>query len=206
MRVTIINGSPRKNGATAKILKEIKSRLETNDDMSVSYYDISSKPIQTCIGCMRCYNTGSCHMNDYAEELNAAIKDSEGVIIGLPTYVSNIPGILKNYIDRGHFVVEQALTYPRKAGYAAHSTRFCAPQCRFNPASYAVRVPADTERLSHKSRSPRKPGRSVYAVTPRPETLTPSTHPDLGEKSKHQGLHRYALKRIFRPFFETGAL
>lgn len=49
-------------------------------------------------------------------------------------------------------------------------------------------------------------GRSVYAVTPRPETLTPSTHPDLGEKSKHQGLHRYALKRIFRPFFETGAL
>ena len=87
-------------------------------------------------------------------------------------------------------------TYPRKAGYATHSTRFCAPQCRFNPASYAVRVPADTERLSHKSRSPRKPGRSVYAVTPRPETLTPSTHPDLGEKSKHQGLHRYALKRI----------
>ena len=109
MRVTIINGSSRKNGATAKILKEIKSRLETNDDMSVSYYDISSKPIQTCIGCMRCYNTGSCHMDDYAEELNVAIKDSEGVIIGLPTYVSNIPGILKNYIDRGHFVVEQAL-------------------------------------------------------------------------------------------------
>ena len=28
--------------------------------------------------------------------------------------------------------------YPRKAGYAAHSTRFCAPQCRFIPASYAV--------------------------------------------------------------------
>lgn len=109
MRITIINGSPRKNGATAKILKEIKSRLETNDDISISYYDISMKPIQTCIGCMRCYNTGTCHINDYAEELNASIRNSEGLIIGLPTYVSNIPGILKNYIDRGHFVVEQAL-------------------------------------------------------------------------------------------------
>lgn len=109
MRITIINGSPRKNGATAKILKEIKCRLETNNDVSVSYYDISSKPIQTCIGCMRCYNTGICHMDDYAEELNASIKDSEGLIIGLPTYVSNIPAILKGYIDRGHFVVEQAL-------------------------------------------------------------------------------------------------
>ena len=31
-------------------------------------------------------------------------------------------------------------TYSRKAGYAAHSTRFCAPQCRFYPVSYAVRV------------------------------------------------------------------
>ena len=109
MRITIINGSPRKNGATAKILKEIKSQLETNDDISISYYDISLKPIQTCIGCMRCYNTGICHINDYAEELNTAIRNSEGLIIGLPTYVSNIPGILKNYIDRGHFVVEQAL-------------------------------------------------------------------------------------------------
>ena len=57
-----------------------------------------------------------------------------------------------------------------------------------------VRSPGrNTLRLSHKSRSPRKSGRSVYAVTPRPKALTPSTHPNLGEKSKHQGLHRYAL-------------
>ncbi|WP_293717018.1 flavodoxin family protein [uncultured Parabacteroides sp.] len=109
MRITIINGSPRKSGATAKILKEIKKRLETRDNVSIAYYDISSKPIKTCIGCMQCYNTGVCHMNDYAEELNTVIRDSEGLIIGSPTYVSNIPGILKNYIDRGHFVVEQAL-------------------------------------------------------------------------------------------------
>ena len=98
MRITIINGSPRKSGATAKILKEIKKRLETRDNVSIAYYDISSKPIKTCIGCMQCYNTGVCHMNDYAEELNTVIRDSEGLIIGSPTYVSNIPGILKNYI------------------------------------------------------------------------------------------------------------
>ena len=84
---------------------------------------------------------------------------------------------------------------PRKAGYTAHSTRFCAPHCRFY--SCFVRSPGcdlnATGRLSHNSRSPRKSGRSVYAITPRPKALTPSTHPNLGEKSKHQGLHRYAL-------------
>ena len=28
--------------------------------------------------------------------------------------------------------------FPRKAGYAARSTRFCAPPCRFIPDSYAI--------------------------------------------------------------------
>ena len=37
-----------------------------------------------------------------------------------------------------------------------------------------------------------------------PRFLTPSTHPKLGVTRKHQGLHRYALQRIFRPFLKTG--
>ena len=57
---------------------------------------------------------------------------------------------------------------------------------------------------SHNTRSPRKPGRILHAIGVRPESLTPSTHPKLGVKSKHQGLHRYALHRIFRPYLEAG--
>ena len=53
---------------------------------------------------------------------------------------------------------------------------------------------------SHNTRSPRKPGRMLHAIGARPESLTPSTHPKLGVKSRHQGLHRYALYRIFRPY------
>ena len=58
-------------------------------------------------------------------------------------------------------------------------------------------------RLSHKNRSPRKPGRGSHAIENRPKSLTPSTHPKLGVTSKHQGLHRYALQRIFRPSLRT---
>ena len=57
---------------------------------------------------------------------------------------------------------------------------------------------------SHNTRSPRKPGRILHAIGVRPESLTPSTHPKLGVKSRHQGLHRYALHRIFRPYLGTG--
>ena len=34
----------------------------------------------------------------------------------------------------------------------------------------------------------------------------PSTHPKLGVQSRHQGFHRYALQRIFRPFLKTAVL
>ena len=54
-------------------------------------------------------------------------------------------------------------------------------------------------------RSPRKPGRMLHAIGARPRSLTPSTHPKLGVKSRHQGLHRYALHRIFRPYLGIGS-
>ena len=57
-----------------------------------------------------------------------------------------------------------------------------------------------------KFRSPRKPGRMLHAIGARPESLTPSTHPKLGVKSRHQGLHRCALHRIFRPYLEEAVL
>ena len=57
---------------------------------------------------------------------------------------------------------------------------------------------------SHNTRSPRKLGRILHAIGVRPESLTPSTHPKLGVKSRHKGLHRYALHRIFRPYLGTG--
>ena len=57
---------------------------------------------------------------------------------------------------------------------------------------------------SHNTGSPRKPGRMLHAIGARPESLTPSTHPKLGVKSRHQGLHRYALYRIFRPYLGAG--
>ena len=94
-----------------------------------------------------------------------------------------------------------------KAGYTAHSTRFCALPCRFLLDSYAHGPPKGRlfrRRTSFKS--PRKPGRMRHAIGTRPESLTPSIHPKLGVISRHQGLHRCALHRIFRPYLEKGAL
>ena len=96
-------------------------------------------------------------------------------------------------------------TYSLKAGYTAHSTRFCAPPCRFRPSSYAKRLPSqEFSTSSQNTRSPRRTGRMLHAIGARPKSLTPSIHPKLGVKSRHQGLHRCALHRIFRPYLGIG--
>ena len=109
----------------------------------------------------------------------------------------------------GHNAVPPGLLSPAcslKAGYTAHSTRFCALPCRFLPSSYANGSLSGRKPPSHKKWSPRKPGRMLHAIGARPESLTPSIHPKLGVTSRHKGLHRCALHRIFRPYLEKGAL
>lgn len=109
MDIIIINGSPRKNGATAKILHKLEENLLLHKDVAVEFVDISALNFTPCSGCCSCYKNGQCYLDDDAEKLSVRIGKADGLIIGSPTYASNISGQLKQFIDRGHFVIEQLL-------------------------------------------------------------------------------------------------
>lgn len=109
MNIVIINGSPRKKGATSKILHMLEGKLLEYDDVKIEYYDLVDLEIKMCIGCCVCYKNGKCHINDDTEMLSDKISTADGLIIGSPTYASNVSGMLKVFIDRGHFVIEQLL-------------------------------------------------------------------------------------------------
>ena len=89
-----------------------------------------------------------------------------------------------------------------------HCTQHAILRTALQVHTRIVREEASTDwssQLRHTiTRSPRKTGRILHAIGVRPRSLTPSTHPKLGVKSRHQGLHRYALHRIFRPYLEAG--
>jgi len=110
MKIILINASPRKTGATAKILHEFKSRLEGYEDTDVVLYHLSDLKIDYCKGCCICYKTGECIINDDAEMLSKEISEANGLIIGSPNYASAVSGQLKTFVDRGHFAVEQLLS------------------------------------------------------------------------------------------------
>jgi len=109
MKIVLINASPRKNGATAKILNGFAYNLSAKSDVEIANISLSDLKLDFCLGCCMCYKNGFCHIDDDADMLSERISSADGVIIGTPTYVSNIPGQLKTFIDRGHFVIEQLL-------------------------------------------------------------------------------------------------
>lgn len=109
MNIVVINGSSRKNGATAKILKEISNLLNTYNNIDVRFINLSDVEMEFCKGCYSCYKTGECFIQDDVEQIIELISKADGIIIGTPTYESNISGQLKVLADRGHFVFEQLL-------------------------------------------------------------------------------------------------
>lgn len=109
IKIVVINGSPRKNGATAIMLEEMVEYLHLKGDTEIKYINLANYNLNYCIGCMKCYQNAKCFQTDQLEDIVKLISNSDGVIIGSPTYASNISGILKTLIDRGHFVLEQAL-------------------------------------------------------------------------------------------------
>lgn len=109
MRIIMINGSPRTNGATAKILGFIRDYLEKKQDVEIEYFNLGELEMSFCKGCCSCFQNGKCFINDDAQRLSEIISTSDGVIIGSPTYASNISGQLKVFVDRGHLIIEQLL-------------------------------------------------------------------------------------------------
>ena len=109
MKIIILNGSHRKNGATALILHEMYQRLKTYPNVEIQFYNVADFNLNYCVGCCKCYKNGKCIFNDDIEKLSENIETADGIIIGSPTYASNVSGQMKVVIDRGHFVIEQLL-------------------------------------------------------------------------------------------------
>ncbi|MDR0273385.1 MAG: flavodoxin family protein [Clostridiales bacterium] len=110
MKILIINGSPRTNGATGQILSKISETIAAMDaGAEIEYVELAKINMKFCIGCASCYISGKCPVDDDLETLSKKIEACDGLILGSPTYASNVSGQFKILIDRGHFVFEQLL-------------------------------------------------------------------------------------------------
>jgi multimeric flavodoxin WrbA len=106
MKAIAINGSPRPGGNTEIMLKKVLEPLEAAG-WSTEYRQIGGKPVRGCMACFKCFEKRNMrcsvekdHMNDYLEQIYAA----DAVILGSPTYVTDVTPELKALIDRACLV------------------------------------------------------------------------------------------------------
>lgn len=96
-KILIINGSHRKKN-TYSLLQNISNELGEHD---IEFIHVSDYEVKPCIGCEKCLRKGNCHIDDDSQKIHDKMIEADGIIIGTPIYLRQIPGNLKNIFDRG---------------------------------------------------------------------------------------------------------
>ncbi|MDO9069431.1 MAG: flavodoxin family protein [Deltaproteobacteria bacterium] len=102
MKVTAFNGSPRKNGNTSLLIAHVFSALE-KEGIKTEMVQVGGEMLHGCIACYQCFARldKRCAVAD--DIVNSCIEkmlESDGIIIGSPTYFASLTSETKALIDR----------------------------------------------------------------------------------------------------------
>lgn len=99
MKILIINGSPRVNGNSAKLIEEI---TKTFDSLNIEYevVDIANKDVRGCIACGYCSSNKGCVFKDIVNETSPKFEQADGLIVVSPVYYASPNGTLISFLDR----------------------------------------------------------------------------------------------------------
>ena len=106
MKVVAFNGSARKNGNTATFINYALKELE-KEKIETELIQFAGQSIAGCTACMRCVENKDkkCIIDtDIINDCIAKILAADGVILGSPTYFSDLTPEMKALIDRAGFV------------------------------------------------------------------------------------------------------
>lgn len=126
MKVVAFNGSARKDGNTAILLRHVLCEIE-KEGIKPELVQLSGQKIHGCLACRTCYGRkdGRCAQKDdmgnvYIEKMAAA----DGILLGSPTYVADISPEIKALIDRACMVGRaNGDLFRRKVGAAVVAVR-----------------------------------------------------------------------------------
>ncbi|NOR66324.1 MAG: flavodoxin family protein [Woeseiaceae bacterium] len=126
MKVVAFNGSARKDGNTAILIRKVFAELEA-EGIETELLQLAGKTIKGCIACGKCYKNKDkrCAVtNDYANECIEKMIEADGIILGSPTYFSDLTAEIKALIDRAGYVARaNSHMLQRKVGAAIVAVR-----------------------------------------------------------------------------------
>ena len=110
MKCLIINGSPKINGNTARIVDEFKNGFNGEID-EINVFNA----ISPCFDCGYCTRNARCSINDDFSKVTA--DDYQVVVIASPIYMSNMPGPMLSLISRFNYLYNNDLYLKNKKQY-----------------------------------------------------------------------------------------
>ena len=101
MKILVLNGSPRPNGNTAKMITAFRESAE-NKSHQVVCFNVCKMNIKGCLACEYCHGKGegACVQKDDMQKIYTELKDTEMLVLAAPIYYHGISGQLKCAIDR----------------------------------------------------------------------------------------------------------
>ncbi len=99
MKVIAFLGSPRKEGNTELLLKEVVKGVE-DSGLNVQVFDLNSMNIQPCQDCGECEEEGKCFVSDDMDSIYEAIRIADRVILASPIFFFALSAQTKTMIDR----------------------------------------------------------------------------------------------------------
>ncbi len=126
MRVVAINGSARKDGNTAILLNLVLDELK-KENIETELIQLAGETLSGCIACYRCRENKDqkcAVVSDRMNEYVAKMRQAQGILLGSPTYISDMSANMKALIERSTFVSSaNGHMFKRKVGAAVISVR-----------------------------------------------------------------------------------
>jgi multimeric flavodoxin WrbA len=126
VKVLAFNGSGRKNGNTALLIRRVLGVLDT-EGIETELIQLAGEHIRGCNACRTCFSTKNnrCIIED--DNVNAYIQkmvEADGIVLGSPVYFSMMSPELKALIDRaGYVALANDYIFKRKVGAAVVAVR-----------------------------------------------------------------------------------
>jgi multimeric flavodoxin WrbA len=106
MKAIAINGSPRKGGNTENLLKQVLAPLAAAG-WETEFVQLGGKEIRGCKACNHCFDTKNARCgqkNDCFNECMDKMVGADAIILGSPTYFTDVTSEMKALLDRAGLV------------------------------------------------------------------------------------------------------
>ena len=125
MKVVAFNGSPRKKGNTYHAIQIVFREL-MKEGIDTEFIQLGGSDIKGCTACLKCIEKKNkrCVQKDSLNLYLERMIEADGILIGSPTYFSNVSTEVKALIDRAGLVsIANDYLLKRKVGASVIAVR-----------------------------------------------------------------------------------